>query len=80
MVQASTRPDDWVLDFFAGSGTLGAAAMELNRRFVLVDESPDAIKTMRARLVGDSLFRACPDFLVIDPVRVNGDVRMHASP
>ena len=23
MVQASTRPGDWCLDFFAGSGTLG---------------------------------------------------------
>jgi len=29
MVQASTRPGDWCLDFFAGSGTLGAAAAEL---------------------------------------------------
>ncbi|MBA3807775.1 MAG: site-specific DNA-methyltransferase, partial [Solirubrobacterales bacterium] len=26
MVQASTRPGDWCLDFFAGSGTLGAVA------------------------------------------------------
>jgi site-specific DNA-methyltransferase (adenine-specific) len=29
MVQASTRPGDWCLDFFAGSGTLGAVAAEL---------------------------------------------------
>ena len=26
IVQASTRPGDWCLDFFAGSGTLGAVA------------------------------------------------------
>ena len=26
MVAASTRPGDWCLDFFAGSGTLGAVA------------------------------------------------------
>ncbi len=26
MVHASTRPGDWCLDFFAGSGTLGAVA------------------------------------------------------
>ena len=73
MVQASTRPGDWVLDFFAGSGTLGAAAGELNRKFVLVDKSPDAIKIMRHRLVGDSLFRPCPDFRVIDPVQAKDD-------
>src|SRR6202040_3157051 len=33
MVQASTRPVDWVLDFFAGSGTTGAVAQRLGRRF-----------------------------------------------
>src|SRR5690625_7283407 len=35
MVAASSRPGDWVLDFFAGSGTLGAAAEELGRRYAL---------------------------------------------
>jgi site-specific DNA-methyltransferase (adenine-specific) len=50
MVQASTRPGDWVLDFFAGSGTLGAVAADLGRRFVLVDEHPEAIAVMRRRL------------------------------
>ena len=50
IVQASTRPGDWVLDFFAGSGTLGAVATQLDRRFVLVDEHPDAIAVMRRRL------------------------------
>ncbi|WP_165066688.1 DNA-methyltransferase [Marisediminicola senii] len=50
MIQASTREGDWVLDFFAGSGTTGAAAAELGRRFVLVDESADAIAVIRARL------------------------------
>jgi site-specific DNA-methyltransferase (adenine-specific) len=52
IVQASTRPGDWVLDFFAGSGTLGAVAAQLDRRFVLVDEHPDAIAVMRRRLSG----------------------------
>jgi len=49
MVQASSRPGDWVLDFFAGSGTTGAVAAALDRRFVLVDSNPDAIAVMRAR-------------------------------
>ena len=53
MVGASSRPGGWCLDFFAGSGTLGAAARALGRRFVLVDESPDAIAVARRRLSPD---------------------------
>lgn len=50
IIQASSSPGDWVLDFFAGSGTTGAVAQQLGRRFVLVDENPDAIAVMQARL------------------------------
>ena len=50
IVTASSRPGDWVLDPFAGSGTTGAAAAELGRRFVLVDENREAIAVMRRRL------------------------------
>jgi site-specific DNA-methyltransferase (adenine-specific) len=50
MVQASTRPGDWCLDFFAGSGTLGAVAAKLDRRYVLIDCNPQAVSIMRARL------------------------------
>jgi site-specific DNA-methyltransferase (adenine-specific) len=56
MVQASTRPGDWVLDFFAGSGTLGAVARASGRRFVLVDSNPEAIAVMRTRLRDDVKF------------------------
>jgi site-specific DNA-methyltransferase (adenine-specific) len=50
MVQASTEPGDWVLDFFAGSGTLGAVAAELGRKYLLIDSNPDAIAVARKRL------------------------------
>lgn len=50
MVAASSRPGDWVLDFFAGSGTLGAAAEQLGRKYVLVDQNPEALEVMRKRL------------------------------
>lgn len=50
IVAASSRPGGWCLDFFAGSGTLGAAARSLGRRFVLVDSNPDAVAVMRRRL------------------------------
>jgi site-specific DNA-methyltransferase (adenine-specific) len=50
IVQASSRPGDWCLDPFAGSGTLGAAAAELERRYVLVDSNPEAVRVMEERL------------------------------
>jgi len=50
MVAASSRPGGWCLDFFAGSGTLGAVCEQLGRRYVLVDSNPQAIAVIRARL------------------------------
>ena len=50
IIQASTNRDDWVLDPFAGSGTTGAAAGELGRRFVMIDSHDEAIALMRERL------------------------------
>lgn len=49
IIRASSRPGDTVLDFFAGSGTTGEAALKLGRSFILVDENPEAIKVMRKR-------------------------------
>ena len=50
MVQASSRPGDWCLDFFCGSGTLGAVAARLGRSYVMVDSNPEAIEIARKRL------------------------------
>ena len=58
IVQASSAPGDWVLDFFAGSGTTGAVAAALDRRFVLVDQNPEAIEIMRARMPASTRFEA----------------------
>ncbi len=52
IVQASSRPGATVLDFFAGSGTTGAAAYELGRRFVLVDNNREALEVMAKRFDG----------------------------
>lgn len=49
-VAASSRPGDLVLDWCAGSGTTGAAAHQLGRRFLLVDDSADAVALMERRL------------------------------
>lgn len=50
MVEASTRPGDWCLDFFCGSGTLGAVAAKLERNYVLIDSNPEAIEIATGRL------------------------------
>jgi site-specific DNA-methyltransferase (adenine-specific) len=52
IVQASSRPGDLVLDFFAGSGTTGEACLALNRRFILVDDNPEALEVMAGRFKG----------------------------
>jgi len=49
VIQASSKEGDMVLDFFAGSGTTGAAAAELGRNFILVDQNPESIQVMKER-------------------------------
>jgi len=53
IVAASSRPEALVLDCFAGSGTTGAACLELGRRFVLADESPEALRVMAQRFAAE---------------------------
>ena len=55
IIQASSNPGDLVLDFFAGSGTTGEAALSLGRKFLLVDDNPEAIQVMRQRFDGFSV-------------------------
>ena len=52
IVAASCPAGGVVADFFAGSGTAGAAAFELGRRFLLVDSNPEAVAVMAKRLGG----------------------------
>ncbi len=53
IISASSNPGETVLDFFAGSGTTGAACLELGRRFILVDSNPQALETMAKRFAGN---------------------------
>ena len=50
MIVASSRPGDMCLDFFSGSGTLGAVAAETGRGYVLIDENPEAVEIAARRL------------------------------
>jgi site-specific DNA-methyltransferase (adenine-specific) len=54
IIQASSKPGNVVLDFFAGSGTTGFVAHELGRRFILVDQNPESIEVIKNRLPSGS--------------------------
>ncbi|MEL7643906.1 MAG: site-specific DNA-methyltransferase, partial [bacterium] len=62
IITASSNPGDMVMDFFAGSGTVGAVCLELDRNFILVDNNPQAFEVIKKRFTG------CPkvDFIVGD--------------
>lgn len=55
VVQASSKPGDLILDFFAGSGTTGAVAAELGRSFILIDQNPESIEVITSRLNADGV-------------------------
>ncbi len=50
VILSTSRPGDIVLDPFAGSGTTCAVAKRLGRKFVCMDQNPDAITIMEERL------------------------------
>jgi len=52
IVRASSNPGETVLDFFAGSGTVGESCQLLGRRFVLIDNNPEAMAVMAKRFEG----------------------------
>jgi site-specific DNA-methyltransferase (adenine-specific) len=49
IVRVHSNKGDLVLDFFAGSGTIGESATELGRNSILIDNNKDAIKVMKKR-------------------------------
>lgn len=62
IVKVHSSPGDVVLDFFAGSGTTGEAAARNQRRFIMVDNHPEAVEIMAKRLSF-----AMPEFLGFKP-------------
>ncbi len=51
IINASSNPGDLVADFFCGSGTTGAVAERLGRRWILADLGRFAIHTTRKRMI-----------------------------
>jgi site-specific DNA-methyltransferase (adenine-specific) len=58
IVNVHSNPGDTLLDFFAGSGTLGEAAGSIGRKFILIDNNEEAIRVMAKRLA-----RFNPEFI-----------------
>lgn len=65
IIQASSNEGEWVMDFFAGSGTTGAVAAKLNRKFVLVDQNPESIEVIRKR-IGAGMIDSNVEYLGLD--------------
>ena len=67
IVRVHTHPGELVIDFFAGSGTLGEAAARLGRDFILIDDNPDAIRVMSKRLAPYGVeFDGCESLVLPD--------------
>ncbi len=61
IIKASSNEDDLIADFFCGSGTTGAVAEKLGRRWIMADLGRFAIHTTRKRLLG---IEGCKPFVV----------------
>jgi site-specific DNA-methyltransferase (adenine-specific)/adenine-specific DNA-methyltransferase len=51
IIKASSNKSDIILDAFAGSGTTGAVAEKLGRKWIMIDSSKLAIYTMQKRML-----------------------------
>ena len=63
VILSSTNPGDVVLDPFFGSGTTGAVAKRLSRRFIGIERDPDYIRVARRRI--DAILPAEDDAIVV---------------
>jgi modification methylase len=58
VILASSRPDDLVLDPFCGTGTTGAVARRLGRRFIGIEREPNYAKAADRRIAGTAPLEA----------------------
>lgn len=72
IIRASSDPGDLVADFFCGSGTTLAAAVQLGRNFIGSDIAIRAVQTSRARLVRQG---SVPLTLLVEQAQLDGWVQ-----
>lgn len=59
IITMASNPNDWVLDFFAGSGTTLYSAARLNRHFIGIEQMRGAYQLMQNRLKVTGNFVSC---------------------
>jgi site-specific DNA-methyltransferase (adenine-specific) len=52
IIKASSNKGSVVLDFFAGSGSIGESCLRNEREFILIDNNPEALEVMAQRFSG----------------------------
>ena len=57
IITASSNKNETVLDFFAGSGTVGESCLSLERNFILIDNNKQALDVMAERFAGDETIK-----------------------
>ncbi len=67
IILASSNEGNTVLDFFAGSGTIGECCLKNNRNFILIDNNPVAMEVMSDRFSGETSI----DWIGFDPTKGN---------
>ncbi len=63
IILASSLKGDTVLDFFAGSGTVGESCLKNGREFILIDNNLQSIEVMNQRFLGQNNIK----WIGIDP-------------
>jgi len=71
IVLASSLQGDTVLDFFAGSGTVGESCLKNNRKFILVDNNIQSIEVMNQRFMDQKNI----EWIGIDPEFIDGSMK-----
>ena len=66
IIEASSNPDDIILDAFCGCGTTIVAAQQLGRKWIGIDISPTACRVMAKRLKDVCGLKEGVDFVVRD--------------
>ncbi len=55
IIKVHSNPDSKLGDFFAGSGSFGAAALACERDCFLIDKNPAALEVMKKRFAGENI-------------------------
>lgn len=70
IIQASSWPGQVVLDFFAGSGTVGESCLRHGRSFILIDNNAEALEVMAKRFP-----KSAPiEWIGFDPIPYQSDL------